>query len=222
MRALERAAAAGDAAAEEALLRRRLGVGDLALRKLRVAAYLGHPPAEQAFGERLRAKDQRLDKWVRGLVHFGGEAAGERVVIALAEAALPRFERHAPEERRPAKALNAARESLCCPCDPHEVAAARAGEEAWHAAEDLAARETLGTSHWGHVHHSGVQAARLVAYAARRLSRRIGPPYYGETCESLAESLLGAKRVRQVIRRALLPWALEGREGAGVGRTTPA
>lgn len=217
MRALERAAAAGDVEAEALLLKRRLGTGDLGRRKLRLAAYLGHPAAERAFGERLRGPDQRLQSWVRGLVHFGGLAAAERIGVALAELGVEQVEVQAPGEVRARAALAAAQACARCPCEEHAREARRQGEHAWEAAHQLAG--AAGRPHpWWPFAYSipAARAAQLVAFATRLVAEAAQHRRWNDlrNAVELAEEACGAASLRTRLRRALLRWALELEESA--------
>lgn len=212
MRALERAAAAGDVEAEALLLKRRLGTGGLGRRKLRLAAYLGHPAAERAFGERLRRPDQRLRSWVRGLVHFGGVEAAERIGVALAELGAARVEEQAPREVRLRAALAAAQACARCPCEEHAREATRHSEQAREATLELAGvtRRAYG---WAQVaaYSPTARAAQLVAFATRMVAEVAEDRRWNDLgfCVELAEDVRGAASVRRELRRALLRWALE-------------
>ena len=82
IRELERLAAQGDPGAAASLLAERLRSGDLPLDDLRLAAYLGHPPAVAALGEEAPSQPDHVEGWVQGLAPWG-----ERAVVQAALAA---------------------------------------------------------------------------------------------------------------------------------------
>jgi hypothetical protein len=211
LRALERQAASGDLEAEAALLRHRLAIGDLTEKRLRLAAYLGHPPARRIYGKRLRPDRQEISKWIRGVRHFGGVEAGLRAALAAAEQTLDIWEREFPEDARPRRALEAARACLESPgIDRFEEAAREAGDAAYSAGEESAPRR------WGATEVRASRRARAarVARAVGQLAQAVGTGARGSLWErwqspgSTFKELLDPRILRRVVQRALIPWAL--------------
>ena len=74
LRELERRVAEGDGAAEAPLLAERVRAGTLAPNLLRLAAYLGHPPAREALGDDAPVLHTDPDSLIRGLEAWGPQA----------------------------------------------------------------------------------------------------------------------------------------------------
>jgi len=82
MRELERRAAYGDEEAQVALLVTRVRSGKFSNTKLELAAYLGHPLAEQAVGRHFKKASKHPRRWARGLARFGDRPCILTVLIA--------------------------------------------------------------------------------------------------------------------------------------------
>lgn len=209
-------AATGDPEAEAALLRHRVGLGLLSPKRLRLAAYLGHPPAVRIHAEYLRPDHQPLTKWVRGLGHFGGPEGWARLLVALAEEAIARADEPAHADRRARfpqglshaeRLVSGARAVLGLPV------AGAALERALHALEGALATfgQAIGPA-WAILRLGGDEAL-IASHAARAALAVAGAapawhPSLGANALRQAEALLGAPRARRAIQAALLPWAL--------------
>ena len=217
LRTLARQAASGDPQAEAALLRHRLTVRDLTRKRLRIAAYLGHPPAQLIYEDVLRPEHQLLSKWVRGLRHFGGPEVYARVALAAAEAAVDVWERifdDNEERAAPREAVQAAWDCLSCPCPEHLRDLSAAAERAEHAASNLRTSSRLAAdvqAARAEVARQGGHAANWAAQAVGSLTRRNERSLGYDVDRSLdaARRVVSDRALRREIQLALLPWVLE-------------
>lgn len=214
LRDLERDAALGDLHAQARLLLERVRVGDLTEERLRLAAYLGHEPAELA--RRLAAisppetpADTR--SLASGLRHFE-QSISVRAVVTIARSRLPAWERWSTTDRRPLLAIEAAESWLDCPCELHMSAAADAHDAVRDATQPLVA-----LSSWQLRHLNGVrspelsvcQRAKTAGYAAGEAARAAASGSARHASASVLR-VLGhdEDETMQVVRTALVPWAL--------------
>ncbi len=117
LRTLERAAAAGDAAAAVELLRAKVRRGQLTAERVELAAYLGHSAARLA-APGVPAQPTSPTRWVEELRRWGWPAA-LRAALAAARWAWG-------ELPVPASTLEVAEAWLRCPCPTHALALERA------------------------------------------------------------------------------------------------
>lgn len=211
LRTLERRAQTGDPEAEAALLRYRQQIRDLPRKRLRLAAYLGHPPAQLIYEEYLRSPNQRFDKWIRGILHYGGDAAGRRVALAAARTMVPVWGETFPEEEHVASyALGAAEEWIACPCPQHERAMRNSGIRLNQRAEHLTGGARMLADPR---QRSLTQRAGRVARALCGVTFRPGRTSQMAAVEEAAR-IVGEERVRRAIQRELVPWALSPASGS--------
>jgi len=208
-RELGRRAAAGDPLAAAAWLRHRFASGELDLRRLRVAAYLGHPPAvlvyeETLTGERLRPSPQTLGKWLRGLTLFGGVAVARRVAVAGGRAAAPAWEAAEPVDGASHRALvDAAAEWAACPCAEHNQVLLAARTRLDDAARRVDAWERAERR----TDPAGLRAARLRgAGAAARAALAAGSFRWADAVH-WAVRAVGEAPVRAAVEAEVAAWA---------------
>lgn len=222
LRELERRVAEGDGAAEAPLLAERVRAGTLAPDRLRLAAYLGHPPAREALGDEAPVLREDPDSWIRGLADWGPQAwvraaiAAARLtgrpnqeVLDAAEAWLRQPTARMEEEAR----LWAEQENLEFVHEENpeapQLEAIRFRESRACVQAALSATDDL----------RGVTHAVLAGVAAReRLSLEVLAPNSPMWIRAAEVGRLGelpelttkeaVQRVRAAVREALLPWAL--------------
>lgn len=232
LRELERRFRQTGSASDEAVwLRARVQAGDLSEDRLRLAAYVGSEGATQALLGDPTIQPSDLVDWVRGLEVFGMEPLA-RASVALAEHVLSAWARRYPGDDRPARAIEATREWILCPCSPHSEAAFAALEAADGASDLVIAEATqIGWTDELSSAKEAAQAARYCGYSARpsRPPRpeECGPPGSMTTdgddaaeCAVLTLTSLdpeawpssmdrpAVRDLRMTVSAALQPWAL--------------
>lgn len=200
LRRLEREAITGGLDARARWLTERTRVGELAEDRLRLAAWLGDPAAEQALGRAVLAPPTiTIGRWVRGLVPWQTETPWAREAFARAAAAAARAVLACFDDGALAtRAVVALEAWIRCPCDEHAQAAAALGGQVpiqRGAAGLFAAR--------------GVRFAGPAIYRATTVALSEGPA--NVTASEVATEAARAtspEAVRAAIRDALVPWAL--------------
>jgi hypothetical protein len=122
-RELERAAAAGDSRAAEALIHARLRSGELSQQHLQVAAFLEDPLARELLGDDAPAPINHANlQWdIRRLKEFGDEACA-RAAIAAGRAVLPAWDAYRPDDPLLEYHLGLCQDLIDCWCDTHRSA----------------------------------------------------------------------------------------------------
>lgn len=190
LRELERVARENpdDVGAAAAFLREQLRSGVIERERVALAAHLGHAGARAALGDQAPPAPEDEEQLALGLLPYG-RAVCTRAAVALARERLPDWERVLPDDLRPRRALEAAEAWLASPGEE----TVRVAEETSEAAADAS----------GDTDPPGADAANIASWAA-------GCAYEDE--ERLRDAMLVVGRYRgsDVIRRALLAWALSG------------
>ncbi|MGE0710783.1 MAG: hypothetical protein AB7N76_27695 [Planctomycetota bacterium] len=203
LRALERERAGADPEAEAALWSERLRRGEACPRRLGLAAYLGHRPAQDALGASRARPPGSQEAWMAGLVPELGRLGAEawvRAAHAGAARAVALFEAH-HQDPRPREALEAiarwlaergaeqaqAAHAAADACYvilgelEHERASPQAAGRSWAEVWATAFRETraagLAALSAAHAGDMGLRYAKLSLAAAReRLALAEVPP----------------------------------------------
>jgi hypothetical protein len=176
-----------------ALARRRAKLGD---ERLKVAAYLGHAAARSLIACEVDDRED-LYGWAANLADHGA-AAAVRAALALAELGRDRMGAAREDVDR---ARDVAAAWLACPCADHIALASGA----W---TSLPSHEWL---------RAGPAIATMTHTLPERNWNAAAAMKLGNAADALAKRT-SAKRVRDAVRAALLPWALGQSDPARLDR----
>jgi hypothetical protein len=186
---------------EASHLLKRVRQGNLSWDNLDLAAMLGYRPAIEALGEDAPPIEEDLKRWVRALDEFGHEVCA-RITCALAWHLLPILEEDGLGTGPLRGGIEASEAWLACPCEQHATAALDLYPQAIAAAINCTsdASET---------------AALIAAFAAYASTNRTP----NSDIAADAADITSEARVRDVIRKALLDWALREDQQSDEGET---